>query len=60
MQKIADLREEVADACDSLDADSDATNSKMYGIRENLDTAEESLNDGVYEDGVEKSTLRAE
>ena len=60
LQKIADLREEVADACDSLDADSDATNSKMYGIRENLDTAEESLNDGVYEDGVEKATLKAE
>ena len=60
LQKIADLREEVADACDSLNTDSDATNSKMYGIRENLDAAEESLNDGVYEDGVEKATLRAE
>lgn len=60
LQKIKELREEVAEANDSLDADIDAANKKMYGIRESVDAAEESLNDGVYEDGVEKATLRAE
>ena len=60
LQKIKELREEVAEADDSLDADINVTNKKMYDIRESLDAAEESLNDGVYEDGVEKATLRAE
>lgn len=60
LQKIKELREEVAEADDSLDADINVTNKRMYDIRESLDAAEESLNDGVYEDGVEKATLRAE
>ena len=60
LQKIKELREEVAEANDSLDADINVTNKKMYDIRESLDAAEESLNDGVYEDGVEKATLKAE
>ena len=60
LQKIKELREEVAEADDSLDADINVTNKKMYDIRESLDAAEESLNDGVYEDGVEKATVRAE
>lgn len=60
LQKIAKLRDEVADATDSLDADMDVANSKMYDIGDNLDTAAESLNDGVYEDGIEKSTQKAE
>ena len=60
LKKIKELREEVAEADDSLDADINVTNKNMYDIRESLDAAEESLNDGVYEDGVEKATLRAE
>ena len=34
LQKIKELREEVAEADDSLDADINVTNKKMYDIRE--------------------------
>lgn len=60
LQKIADLREEIADTTDSLDADMDVANSKIYDVGEKVDAAEESLNEGVYDDGVEKATLKAE
>lgn len=60
LKHIRELREEVAEANESLNADQNAVNKKMFELRGNIESAESDLNDGIYDKGIDKATADAE
>lgn len=60
LKHIKELREEVAEANESLNADQNTVNKKMFELRGNIESAESDLNDGIYDKGIDKATADAE
>lgn len=60
LKHIKELREEVAEANESLNADQNTVNKKMFELRGNIESAENDLNDGIYDKGIDKATADAE
>lgn len=60
LKHIKELREEVAEANESLNADQNTVNKKMFELRGNIESAESDLNDGIYDKGIDKATTDAE
>ena len=60
LKHIRELREEVAEANESLKTNQNTVNKKMFELRENIESAEDDLNDGIYDKGIDKATSDAE
>ena len=60
LKHIKELREEVAEANESLNADQNTVNKKMFELRGNIESAESDLNDGIYDKGIDKATADSE
>lgn len=60
LKHLKELRKEVAEANESLNADQNTVNKKMFELRENIESAEDDLNDGIYDKGIDKATSDAE
>ena len=60
LKHIRELREEVAEANESLKTDQNTVNKKMFELRGNIESAEDDLNDGIYDKGIDKATSDAE